>query len=78
MRSLILEKWIDPHLDTALWEHYDLSCISRDKTNDKVLHNAVASGKRIGAIFKEPTVTPTEVTKNAQKLIIYPKLINRQ
>lgn len=61
--KLILEKWIDPHLDTALWEHYDLSCISRDKTNDKVLHNAVASGKRIGAIFKEPTITPTDIQK---------------
>jgi isocitrate dehydrogenase len=29
----------------------------------QVLHDAVESGKRIGAIFKEPTVTPTEVQK---------------
>lgn len=29
----------------------------------KVLHDAVAAGARIGAIFKEPTITPTEVQK---------------
>lgn len=61
--SLILDKWVNPHMDTKLWEFYDLSCVSRDKTNDKVLHSAVSAGKRVGAIFKEPTVTPTQVQK---------------
>ena len=57
--ELIMEKWIKPHMDTSKWEHFDLSCRSRDDTEDKVLHDAVAAGARIGAIFKEPTVTPT-------------------
>ena len=34
-----------------------------DSTEDKCLHDAVAAGTRIGAIFKEPTITPTEVQK---------------
>ena len=34
-----------------------------DSTEDQCLHDAVAAGTRIGAIFKEPTVTPTEVQK---------------
>eukprot|EP00966_Prymnesium_polylepis_P207826 4814093-Prymnesium_polylepis.1 len=46
-------------MDTSKWEFYDLSCKSRDDTEDKVLHDAVAAGARIGAIFKEPTITPT-------------------
>mmetsp|Transcript_47556 Transcript_47556/g.146471 ORF Transcript_47556/g.146471 Transcript_47556/m.146471 type:complete len:524 (-) Transcript_47556:122-1693(-) len=57
--KLICEKWVDPFVDTSKWEYFDLSCKSRDETNDKVLHDAVASGKRLGAIFKEPTITPT-------------------
>mmetsp|Transcript_33312 Transcript_33312/g.81145 ORF Transcript_33312/g.81145 Transcript_33312/m.81145 type:complete len:549 (-) Transcript_33312:434-2080(-) len=61
--ELVLERWINPHIDTSAWEFYDLSCKSRDDTEDKVLHDAVESGKRIGAIFKEPTVTPTQVQK---------------
>merc|ERR1719453_2299117 len=61
--NLILDKWIRPNFDTSAWEFYDLSCVSRDSTEDKVLHDAVAAGSRIGAIFKEPTVTPTEVQK---------------
>ena len=60
-----MEKWIEPHVDTSGWEWYDLSCKSRDNTEDKVLHDAVAAGARIGSIFKEPTVTPTEVQKKA-------------
>jgi isocitrate dehydrogenase len=32
---------------------------SRDATEDKVLKDAIAAGKRLGAIYKEPTVTPT-------------------
>jgi isocitrate dehydrogenase len=57
--QLILDQWINPHLDTSRWEFYDLSCASRDRTNDKVLQDAVSAGKRIGSIFKEPTITPT-------------------
>lgn len=61
--NLILADWIEPHIDTSAWEFYDLSCVSRDDTEDQVLRDAVESGARIGAIFKEPTVTPTEVQK---------------
>lgn len=61
--QLILDEWIHPRFDTSSWDFYDLSCVSRDNTEDKVLHDAVAAGKRIGAIFKEPTITPTEVQK---------------
>ena len=34
-----------------------------DNTEDQCLHDAVDAGTRVGAIFKEPTVTPTEVQK---------------
>lgn len=57
--QLIVEQWIKPYFDTSAWEIYDLSCKNRDATNDKVLHDAVEAGKRIGAIFKEPTITPS-------------------
>jgi len=57
--KIIREKWVDPFVDTSKWEYFDLSCKARDETEDKVLHDAVASGKRLGAIFKEPTITPT-------------------
>jgi len=59
--QLLLSQWIEPHFDTSAWETYDLSCKSRDETEDAVLHDAVAAGKRIGAIFKEPTITPSAV-----------------
>ena len=59
--NLIVEKWIEPYFDTSAWEKYDLSCKSRDETDDQVLHDAVEAGARIGAIFKEPTITPTAV-----------------
>jgi len=54
-----LEQWIDPHIDTRHWLFFDLSCRNRDATDDKVLHDAVAAGKQVGSIFKEPTVTPS-------------------
>lgn len=57
--KIICEKWVDPFIDKSNWEYFDLSCKSRDETGDKVLHEAVASGKKIGAIFKEPTITPS-------------------
>ena len=63
--ELIMAKWVEPHIDTSQWEFYDLSCKSRDDTEDKCLHDAVASGARLKAIFKEPTVTPTEIQKKA-------------
>lgn len=59
--ELILEQWIKPHVDISRWEFYDLSCKARDETNDKVLKDAVEAGKRIGSIFKEPTITPSAV-----------------
>jgi isocitrate dehydrogenase len=57
--NLVRRKCIDPYLDTSQWEYFDLSVKNRDKTGDKVLHDAVEAGARIGAIFKEPTITPT-------------------
>jgi len=59
--NLIVEKWIEPYFDTSNWERYDLSCKARDDSDDQVLRDAVDAGKRIGAIFKEPTITPTAV-----------------
>mmetsp|Transcript_16240 Transcript_16240/g.26486 ORF Transcript_16240/g.26486 Transcript_16240/m.26486 type:complete len:510 (+) Transcript_16240:77-1606(+) len=61
--DLIMKRWIEPHVDTSNWEYYDLSCVSRDSTEDQCLRDAVDAGARIKAIFKEPTVTPTEVQK---------------
>jgi isocitrate dehydrogenase len=57
--ELVLEQWIHPYFSTDNWEHFDLSCKNRDNTNDQVLHDAVKAGARIGAIFKEPTITPS-------------------
>merc|ERR1719409_2546635 len=57
--QLVCAKWVEPHVDTSAWEWYDLSCKSRDNTKDQVLHDAVDSGKRLAAIFKEPTITPS-------------------
>lgn len=59
--QLLLKEWIEPHFDTSKWETYNLSCKSRDETDDKVLADAVEAGKRIGAIFKEPTITPSAI-----------------
>lgn len=59
--QLIVDKWIKPYFNTEAWEVYDLSCKARDESDDKVLHDAVEAGKRIGAIFKEPTITPSAI-----------------
>ena len=40
--ELIMEKWIDPYVDTSKWEFYNLSCKTRDDTEDQCLHDAVA------------------------------------
>ena len=66
--QLIEDRWIAPFLDTSSWEYFDLSCKARDDTEDQVLHDAVDAGARIGAIFKEPTITPTEVQKQEMGL----------
>ena len=57
--QLFVKKWFAPYFDLSQWQHFDLSCKNRDATNDQVLHDAVEAGKTIGAIFKEPTITPT-------------------
>uniref|UniRef100_A0A7S3PF85 EF-hand domain-containing protein n=1 Tax=Aplanochytrium stocchinoi TaxID=215587 RepID=A0A7S3PF85_9STRA len=61
--DLILKQWIEPNVDISSWQFYDLSCKSRDDTEDQVLHDAIAAGKSLGSIFKEPTVTPTAEQK---------------
>lgn len=66
--QLIRDKWVEPHLNTAAWEFYDLSCKNRDATEDQILIDAVDAGKRIGAIFKEPTVTPTAIQQKEMGL----------
>jgi len=58
---LMVEQWIKPHIDTHKWKYFDLSCKNRDATNDQVLLDAVEAGKEVAAIFKEPTITPTQV-----------------
>jgi isocitrate dehydrogenase len=63
-----MNQWIRPHLDVSKWEFYDLSCKCRDYTDDKVLKDAVSAGKRIGAIFKEPTITPSAAQVKAMGL----------
>jgi isocitrate dehydrogenase len=57
--ELYLNKWIRPFVDISKWETFDLSCKSRDNTKDEVLRAAIAAGKKTGAIYKEPTITPT-------------------
>lgn len=57
--ELIRDKWIEPRVDASAWETYDLRAKNRDETEDQVLRDVIAAGKRIKAIFKEPTVTPT-------------------
>ena len=66
--ELFTKEWFEPYFDITSWERYDLSCKARDETNDQVLHDAVEAGKRIGAIFKEPTITPTAEQKEEMGL----------
>jgi len=42
--------------------------VRRDNTNDLVLKEAVEAGKRIGAVFKEPTITPSAVQQEEMGL----------
>jgi isocitrate dehydrogenase len=62
--ELYLDNWIRPYMDISNWKFYDLSCKSRDNSNDQVLRDCIAEGAKIGAIYKEPTITP-----NAQQKI---------
>ena len=57
--QLMMDQWIEPFIDTSKWETFDLSCAARDASADQELRDAVEAGKRLGAIFKEPTVTPS-------------------
>lgn len=66
--DLCVHEWFAPYFDTSAWERYDLSCVNRDKTNDQVLKDAVEAGARIGAIFKEPTITPTALQQKKMGL----------
>lgn len=66
--NLILQEWLEPYFDMSQWQRFDLSCRHRDATNDQVLKDAVQAGKQIGAIFKEPTVTPTAVQQKEMGL----------
>lgn len=61
--QLYLDQWIKPYVDISNWEFYDLSCKSRDNTDDQILRDAIKAGNRIGAIYKEPTITPNEQQK---------------
>jgi isocitrate dehydrogenase len=66
--ELMLQQWIKPFIDTQHWQFFDLSCARRDETEDKELSDAVEAGRELCAIFKEPTITPTEVQKEAMGL----------
>jgi isocitrate dehydrogenase len=57
--EIILKSWIEPYIDTQNWQFFDLSCISRDKTQDQVLKDVIKAGAEAKVIFKEPTITPT-------------------
>ena len=57
--QLIVDQWIRAYFDIFKWEIYDLSCKARDETDYAVLKDAVDGCVRIGAIFKEPTITPS-------------------
>nr|6LKZ_C Chain C, isocitrate dehydrogenase [Phaeodactylum tricornutum]6LKZ_D Chain D, isocitrate dehydrogenase [Phaeodactylum tricornutum] len=63
--DLVVKSWLEPYFDLSQWEYFDLSCVNRDNTNDQVLRDAVTAGQRIGAIFKEPTITPSAIQKKA-------------
>jgi isocitrate dehydrogenase len=66
--ELVLQQWIHPYFDVSAWQHFDLSCKHRDATGDKVLHDAVAAGAAVGAIFKEPTITPSALQQKEMGL----------
>jgi hypothetical protein len=66
--DIIRQQWLQPYFDMSQWQEFDLSCHARDATNDQVLLDAVQAGKAIGAIFKEPTITPNATQVKEMKL----------
>ena len=66
--SLVLDEWIKPNVNTDNWQTFDLSAKSRDDSQDQVLQDAVTAGQSVKAIFKEPTVTPTNEQAKAMGL----------
>jgi isocitrate dehydrogenase len=66
--ELYLKEWVKPFVDISAWEFHDMSCKSRDDTNDQALFKAIEAGKRIGSIYKEPTITPTAIQKKEMNL----------
>ena len=50
--QLILDKWVQPHVDTSKWEFYDLRAKNRDDTEDQVLRDVITAGAKLKAIFK--------------------------
>ena len=44
--QLMLENWLEPHVDTSAWEFFDLSCAARDASNDQTLKDAVPRARR--------------------------------
>ena len=66
--ELYLNEWVRPYVDISSWEFYDMSCKSRDQTSDQVLRDSIEAGKRIGSIYKEPTITPTATQKKEMGL----------
>jgi isocitrate dehydrogenase len=54
--ELFLDEWIRPKIDISSWQFYDLSCKARDNSDDKVLQDCITAGKKVGAIYKEPTM----------------------
>ena len=57
----IFQQWVKPYFYTSQLDHFDLSCKSYEQSGDQVLDEAVKAGKRIAALFKEPTVTPNVI-----------------
>ena len=40
------EQWVEPFIDTSKWEYFDLSCNSRDDTNDKAVQKQIERERR--------------------------------
>ena len=58
--DLIKKTWIDPYLDTSLWEYFDMSCKYRDDTNDQITIDSAEAIKKCGVGIKCATITPDE------------------
>ena len=49
--QLMLENWLEPHVDTSAWEFFDLSCARATRATTRPLRTRSPPAK-IGAIFK--------------------------